>query len=461
MARLHNLVHTHHVARKRVALRTCNLAEIHLVVHRIRMMLPHVVAPSRGASRTAGGTKRNGILAREDTNTDKTLAGDDITRKDIMIILYHASQVFDKLLHLALEVRMQIRLHTAYHVIVLNQASARSLLHNVQNHLPLPESVEERSQSAHIHHQTRVEQQMRVDTLQLVHYGADILRAFRNLYSRRLLDAHAQRMTVLMRAQIVQPVRQRQSLLISKALVHLFYTAVDISQNRVYTADILTVDGSTHTQHTMSGRMLRTDVHHEILLAEHHILMPLYRSVRTQSVFLRHVGVHLILHVQRIRVHIVVLAQRESLPVLAQEDAAHVRISREADAEEIEHLAFLDLCRFPQMADRRQKSVFPVRSHGFKYNAITRGSTFQIIQRAQSFFSPVHSYDVAQIVHRFCRIVFQLLCLNCQFFRFYNYYIISSHNHFSSFSGFSSFSLRFTPPRKRSTFIFLCSCIIP
>ena len=178
--------------------------------------------------------------------------------------------------------------------------------------------------------------------------------------------------------------------------------------------------------------MLRTDVHHEILLAEHHILMPLYRSVRAQGIFLRHVGVHLILHVQRIGVHVVILAQRESLPVLAQEDAAHVRISREADAEEIEHLAFLDLCRFPQMADRRQKRIFPVRSHSLQHTAAARGGTFQIIQGAQSFFSPVHAYDVAQIVHRLLGIVSQSGSLVIEFFRLYQYNVVCTHSHSSS-----------------------------
>lgn len=117
----------HHVASERITFGTCNLAEVHLAVHRIRMMLSYVVAPSRCTSRTACGTERYGIFAAQHTYADEPLACNHIISKDIVIVLDDFSQMHDELLHLALEVRMNVSLHTAYHIVILNQSSARSL----------------------------------------------------------------------------------------------------------------------------------------------------------------------------------------------------------------------------------------------------------------------------------------------------------------------------------------------
>ena len=77
-----------------------------------------------------------------------------------MIVLNYTAQVFDKVFHLLLEGRMDVSLYTSNHVVVLNQTASGSFFKNIQNHLTFTETIEERSQSTHIHDQTGVEQQV-------------------------------------------------------------------------------------------------------------------------------------------------------------------------------------------------------------------------------------------------------------------------------------------------------------
>ena len=162
--------------------------------------------------------------------------------------MHDAAHMLDERFHLLLEVGMQVGLHTADHVVVLDEASAGGLLEDVEHHLTFAEAVEERGEATHVKHQTGEVEQVGVDTLQLVHDGTDVLRTLGNLDAGSLLDAHAQGMAALVCAQVVQTVGQGECLRVGEALVHLLDAAVDVSADRVYTLHRLTVEGDTHTQ---------------------------------------------------------------------------------------------------------------------------------------------------------------------------------------------------------------------
>ena len=386
-------------------------------------------------------------------------------------------QVHDKLFRLPHEIGMQVGLHAANHIVVLNQPSSGGILENVENHLTLPEAIEERRQRSHVHGQTGIKQEVGIDTLQFVHYRADILRTFGNLDTRGLLDTHAQGMAALVGAQVVQTVGQRQRLRISQALVHLFDTPVDISQYGVYLLDHLAVQRRTHTQYAMCGRMLRADIDNEVIRAEHHVLAPFDGPVRTQVIFFRHVGVFFILHVERVAVHVIILAERITRPILTQVEAAHVGMPREAYAEEIVCLAFLDFRRLPYPAHRGQERILaPVRVRSQRH-AAARPRRLQLVEHAQTAVS-VRRHKVPHEVHRFFRVVVQpaaylrhvpirdhyhsLAGLFHRGGRTPLPYLFFYHTPASFLSPASSgFSLWLRPPRKRSILILRCNCIIP
>ena len=65
------------------------------------------------------------------------------------------------------EVRVQVGLHASDGIVVHDQASAASFFEHVENLFTVAESVEESCQCAQVHSKTGVEQQVRVDTLQV------------------------------------------------------------------------------------------------------------------------------------------------------------------------------------------------------------------------------------------------------------------------------------------------------
>ena len=104
-----------------------------------------------------------------------------------------------------------------------------------------------RCHGTHIQYQARIEQQVRVNTLQLVHDGTDVFRAVGYFDTCSLFDTRTQRMAALVCAQVIQTVGHAQSLRISQAFVHFLDTAVDIAQNRVNLLNKFTVEGDAHT----------------------------------------------------------------------------------------------------------------------------------------------------------------------------------------------------------------------
>lgn len=200
-------------------------------------------------------------------------------------------------------------------------------------------------------------------------------------------------------------------------------------------------------------------------------------AVRTQVIFFRHVGVFFILHVERVAVHVIILAERITRPILTQVEAAHVGMPREAYAEEIVCLAFLDFRRLPYPAHRGQERILaPVRVRSQRH-AAARPRRLQLVEHAQTAVS-VRRHKVPHEVHRFFRVVVQpaaylrhvpirdhyhsLAGLFHRGGRTPLPYLFFYHTPASFLSPASSgFSLWLRPPRKRSILILRCNCIIP
>ena len=71
-----------------------------------------------------------------------------------------------------------------------------------------------------------------------------------------------------------------------------------------------------------------------------------------ERILVRKVGLYVV--VERIsvvlRAHVIVLAERIAHKIAAQVEAAHVGVSEELDAEEVEHLALEQVGRLPEVA---------------------------------------------------------------------------------------------------------------
>ena len=102
---------------------------------------------------------------------------DDVIPKDIEVFLNHRTQIFAECLHVLNKVRVDIILQTANAIVVLNETSTRSFLHDIQHMLTVTHAIKECGQRTQVLCTGAEEQQVVVNTLKFIHDGADILNA--------------------------------------------------------------------------------------------------------------------------------------------------------------------------------------------------------------------------------------------------------------------------------------------
>ena len=236
------------------------------------MVLADIVLPSCGTSGRTGDAVVDTVLKIHVAHTFKTLVSDDVVTEDIEILLYERTEIFAECLGVLHEVRVDVGLQTTYSIIVLDESSARSLLHDVEHMLTVTHTVEECCQGAEVLCACSEEEQVVVDTLQLVHDGADVADAVAELYAHSLLNDADEGVTVVHGAEIIQSVSEGERLRISHALHHLLHTAVDISEVRIDVLDGLTVNNSSQTKHAVGTRVVRTEVDDEVVVIEQTVL---------------------------------------------------------------------------------------------------------------------------------------------------------------------------------------------
>ena len=239
---------------------------------------------------------------------------------------------------------------------------------------------------------------MRVDALQLVHDGADVLHALRHLDAQTLLDAHAEGVAVLRGPEVVEAVGQRQRLGVGQALAHLLDAAVDVAAVDVELADNLTLERDAEAQHAVRGGVLGTDVDDILALLEQEAALADEAAVGHQLERGGAVARDLVAHAQRVERLVVVLAQGVAHPVVTQVEAPHVGVVQEADAEVVEDLAFVELGTLPQVAHRGEHPLRAVGRERAQHDILARRGRFEVIDRADALLAPVDTREAAQEV---------------------------------------------------------------
>ena len=169
-----------------------------------------------------------------------------------MILLNVLAHNLDKFLHTFLEVGVNVIHHTTNRVVVQYQAAATSFLKYVEYFLAVAESIKEGGCGTKVLAETAKKQDVRVNTLQLVHDGTNYLHTIAHLNAHGLFNTHAQRMTVLHGTKVIQAVCQSQSLRIGHAFANFLHTTVNITEYRVDLANHFTLKVYTEVKHTVS-----------------------------------------------------------------------------------------------------------------------------------------------------------------------------------------------------------------
>ena len=281
--------------------------------------------------------------------------------------------------------------------------------------LTVAHAVEESSQCTQVLSCTAEVEQVRVDTLKLVHDSTDIVDTVAELNAHTLLYHANKSVAVHHSREIVQAVGQGESLRIGHALPHLLDAAVDIAQVRIDALHLLAVENGLQAEHTVCRRVVRADVHNEVGVLEEALLCSYEVAVGVETV---HNGVVRLGLVGKrelvcLGAHVEVLAQRIAVEVGTQEQTAHVGVAQELDAYEVVDLALEQLGCLPELYDgRNHVAAVHLLCDGAYRAALVVVGVLKNVDTSQAFLAEVLADDGNKVVEMF--LVLQLRHLTCE-----------------------------------------------
>ena len=156
---------------------------------------------------------------------------------------------------------------------------------------------------------------------------------------------------------------------------------------RIDALDGLTIDYSLQTKHTVGRGVLRTNVDYIFVVIEKAALFSHEVSILVEMINSGVVGLFVIL--KRIRViEFPVFTERISIEIVAQIEAAHVRMLQELDAIEVEDLTLKQVGHIPKMCHCGNHEILfphPFGNH-FHAGALMSVGILKNIYTSQSFF---------------------------------------------------------------------------
>ena len=172
---------------------------------------------------------------------------------------------------------------------------------------------------------------MRVDTLQLVHDGTDVLYALSQFYLHRLFNDAHQRMAVHHGTEVVHSIGQRQGLRIGVRLAHLLHSTVDISQMRINSLHGFTVQHTLQAKYAVRTGVLRTNVDNEIVVCKQRNASLYQVTVLVERILERVIQLHILFQSVLVVLgrDIEVLTKWIAFEIIAQIKTAHILVTQE------------------------------------------------------------------------------------------------------------------------------------
>ena len=234
-----------------------------------------------------------------------------------------------------------------------------------------------------------------------------------------------------MSAHVVHTVGEEERLLVGHAFAQLFNTAVYVTRHHINLLDDFAVERGAQAHNAVSTWVLRTEVHNIFVFTKH---LFVYAGHVAIGIFNHGKGVVLVfLRIEAYRVQfgicIIILAQRVSHPVVAQEEAAHIGVIDELNAKEVIHFTFLEVGYAPNVAYGVNHRVFAVSHSHLHGNHLPISCRSEIVHHAKSIF-PVHTHNSSEHVELQIGIFLQRLCKRMPLF-----FLDSHHKAVAFFEG--------------------------
>ncbi len=167
-----------------------------------------------------------------------------------------------------------------------------------------------------------------------------------------------------MAGEIVKTVHEVESLRISQFLAYFFNTAVNITHVDIDLLYSLSVYRRTETEHAMGSRVLRTDIHNEIIRFEHTHFLCLNSSVLILNICCCEITLTFTFSCEMVVLgtFVIILTQWIPVPINAEEQTTHIGIADKDNSEEVIDLTFENSGNLPKISYAVQHGLFTVGS---------------------------------------------------------------------------------------------------
>ena len=269
---LAHLLHAHEVTVIAVAVLADRNVELHFRVAFVGLRLAQVPGGARAAHHHAGKAPVPGILLADDCDLHIALLEDAIVGEQALDVVANDEERVAEVPDVVDELRRQILMHAAGAEIIGVHAGARGALVEHHQLLALLEAPQRRGERADVHGLGRDIEQMREQPADLAIEYADELRAPGHVDPQQPLRRQAERMLLVHRRHIVEPIEIGQSLQIGLVFDQFLGSAVQQADVRIDALDHLAVELEHEAQYAVRGRVLRPEIDGEI--AERRLVHP-------------------------------------------------------------------------------------------------------------------------------------------------------------------------------------------
>ena len=262
--RLPHLLHADAVAVVAVAVLADRNVEIHLGVAFVGLRLAQVPGRARAAHHHAGEAPLPGVLQPHHADVDVALLEDAVVGEQRFEVVADLQERIAERLDVVDQLRRQVLMHAADAEVGRMHARARGALVEHHQLLALLEAPQRRGERADVHRLRGDVEDVREQPPDLAIEHADELRAARHLQAEQLLRREAERMLLVHRRDVVEPVEIRDRLQIGLLLDQLLGAAMQQPDMRIDALDHLAVELQHEAQHAVRRRMLRPEVDGEV-----------------------------------------------------------------------------------------------------------------------------------------------------------------------------------------------------
>src|ERR1700681_2372656 len=238
--------------------------EIHLGVALVRLSLAQIPRRTGAADHHAGKSPFPGLLERNHPDVDVALLEDSVAGEQPVEIDDHAQKRIAPGLDVAYQFRRQVLVHAADPEIGRMHARAGRALVEYHQLFALFKTPQRWRQRADVHRLRGDVEKMREDAADLAVQDPDQLPAARRGNAEQLFRRKTERVFLIHRRDIVEPVEIRDRLQIGLVLDQFLGAAVKQADMRVDPRDHFAVELQHQTQHAVRGRMLRAEVDREV-----------------------------------------------------------------------------------------------------------------------------------------------------------------------------------------------------